>query len=160
MDCSLPGSSAPGISQARILEWGAISLSRGSSWPMDQTHVSSIGGGLFSTEPLGKTDIVSCCSVTQPCPTLCNHRVKHGDPCSEESCGCVPWMLLTWLPSPASHSLQPSPHTRSGDVLEAQNAPCFLVQNNLAFCSLHHFPKYALGLTFSHQKDPSMVFFC
>ena len=33
MDCSLPGSSVHGISQARILEWIAISFSRGSSWP-------------------------------------------------------------------------------------------------------------------------------
>ena len=31
--CSLPGSSAHGISQARILEWGVITFSRGSSWP-------------------------------------------------------------------------------------------------------------------------------
>ena len=31
MDCSLPGSSIHGISQARILEWVAISSSRGSS---------------------------------------------------------------------------------------------------------------------------------
>ena len=29
-DCSLPGSSVHGILQARILEWGAISFSRGS----------------------------------------------------------------------------------------------------------------------------------
>ena len=27
MDCSLPGSSIPGISQARVLEWGAIAFS-------------------------------------------------------------------------------------------------------------------------------------
>ena len=31
MDCNLPGSSIHGILQARILEWGAISFSRGSS---------------------------------------------------------------------------------------------------------------------------------
>jgi len=31
MDCSLPGSSVYGILQARILEWIAISFSRGSS---------------------------------------------------------------------------------------------------------------------------------
>ena len=35
MDCSLPGSSVHGISQARILEWVAISSSRGSSQPRD-----------------------------------------------------------------------------------------------------------------------------
>ena len=34
------GSSVHGISQARILEWVAISFSRGSSLPKDQTHVS------------------------------------------------------------------------------------------------------------------------
>ena len=33
MDCSLPGSSVHGILQARILEWVAISFSRGSSRP-------------------------------------------------------------------------------------------------------------------------------
>ena len=31
LDCSLPGSSVNGIFQARILEWVAISYSRGSS---------------------------------------------------------------------------------------------------------------------------------
>ena len=35
MDCSLPGSSVHGILQARILEWVAISFSRGSSQPRD-----------------------------------------------------------------------------------------------------------------------------
>ena len=43
MDCSPPGSSVHGISQARILECIAISFSRGSSQPSDQTHVSCIG---------------------------------------------------------------------------------------------------------------------
>ena len=38
-----PGSSVHGISQARILEWVAISFSRGSSWPRNRTHVSWIG---------------------------------------------------------------------------------------------------------------------
>ena len=37
MDCSPPGSSDHGISQARILEWVAISSSKGSSQPRDQT---------------------------------------------------------------------------------------------------------------------------
>ena len=37
MDCSPPGSSVHGIPQARILEWVAISLSRGSSQPRDGT---------------------------------------------------------------------------------------------------------------------------
>ena len=40
IDCSLPGSSVHGISQARILEWVAISFSRGTSRLRDWTHIS------------------------------------------------------------------------------------------------------------------------
>ena len=50
MGYSLPGSSVHGISQARILERVAISSSRGSSWPRDETHfyVACIAGGFFT----------------------------------------------------------------------------------------------------------------
>ena len=48
MDCSLPGSSVHGIFQARILEWVAISFSRGSSQPRDWTQVSHIVGRRFT----------------------------------------------------------------------------------------------------------------
>ena len=44
MDCSLPRSSVHGVFQARVLEWVAISFSRGSSWPRDRTRVSHIIG--------------------------------------------------------------------------------------------------------------------
>ena len=54
IDCCLPGSSLHGISQARILEWDAISSSRESSWPRDWTHISCIVGGFFIAELLGK----------------------------------------------------------------------------------------------------------
>ena len=47
MDCSLPDSSVYRISQARILEWVAISFSRGASWLGDQTCISCIEGGFF-----------------------------------------------------------------------------------------------------------------
>ena len=42
MDCSPPGSSVCGIPQARILEWVAISSSRGSSQPRDRIWVFCI----------------------------------------------------------------------------------------------------------------------
>ena len=42
VDCSPPGSSVHGILQARTLEWVAVSSSRGSSRPRDQTHVSYV----------------------------------------------------------------------------------------------------------------------
>ena len=54
MDCSLPGSSVHRISQARILEWVAISSSRGASQTRDQTHISCVAGRFFTAEPLRK----------------------------------------------------------------------------------------------------------
>ena len=63
MDCSLPGSSVHGISQARILEWVTISSSRGSSWPRDGTQVSCIGRRILyhwaTREPLGSVPLSS-----------------------------------------------------------------------------------------------------
>ena len=43
MDCSPPGSSVHGISQARIQQWVSITSSRESSWPRDQACISCIG---------------------------------------------------------------------------------------------------------------------
>ena len=65
MDCSPPGSSVQGISQARILEEVAISFSKGSSWPRNQTcvsYVSYIGKVDFfffflTTAPSGKPEL-------------------------------------------------------------------------------------------------------
>ena len=48
MDCTLPGSSVPGILQTRILEWVAIPFSKGSSRPRDGTQVSCIAGKFFT----------------------------------------------------------------------------------------------------------------
>ena len=48
MDCSLSGSSVHGIFQARVLEWIAISFSRGSSRPRNRTQVSRIAGRHFT----------------------------------------------------------------------------------------------------------------
>ena len=59
MDCSTPGSSVHGISQAKILEWVTISVSRGSSQPRDQICLSYSGRLFFffffflTTEPPG-----------------------------------------------------------------------------------------------------------
>ena len=48
MDRSPPGSSVHGILQARVLEWVAISFSRGSSPPRDWNWVSCITGRFFA----------------------------------------------------------------------------------------------------------------
>ena len=75
MNCSAPGFSVHGILQARILEWVAISSSRGSSQPRDRIDVSdvscigrqvlyhcSLGSPTFDCPPL-----VYSCSVIAPC---------------------------------------------------------------------------------------------
>ena len=57
MDYSPPGSSVHGISQARMLEWVAISFSRASSWPRDRIPrlVSpALQEDSLPTEPLGR----------------------------------------------------------------------------------------------------------
>ena len=59
MDCTPPGSSVQGISQARRLEWVAISFSMGSSQLKDQTRISCIDRQIFTAEPQGKCLIYS-----------------------------------------------------------------------------------------------------
>ena len=53
MDCSLPGSSVHGFSQAGKLEWVAISFSRGTLKHRDQIWVLSpaLAGRFFTNEP-------------------------------------------------------------------------------------------------------------
>ena len=59
VDCSLPCSSVHGISQARVLEWVAISFSRGSSLPDPEIKLLSpvLAGGFFSIKPPGKPSV-------------------------------------------------------------------------------------------------------
>ena len=55
-DCTPPSFSVHGILQARIRGWVAISYSRGSSWPTDQSHVFRVlclACRFFTTEPPG-----------------------------------------------------------------------------------------------------------
>ena len=59
MDCNLPSSSVHEILQARILEWVAISFSRGSSWPRDRTCISCISGGFFTDWATGEDFMVN-----------------------------------------------------------------------------------------------------
>ena len=82
-----------GFFQARILEWVAISFSRGSSWPRDRTWVSRIAGRLFTiwiTLKLKKVFYrytLRCAKSIQSRPTLCDPMAcsppvssVHGDP--------------------------------------------------------------------------------
>ena len=66
-DCSPPGSSVYGVVQARILEWVAFSFSRGSFQPRDQTQVSCVAGGFFTSDICAVLWVVA-----QLCPILCD----------------------------------------------------------------------------------------
>ena len=61
IDWSLPNSSFHGILQAEILEWVALSFSRGSDQPRDQSWVSRIAADSLPSEPPGKlTNRILC----------------------------------------------------------------------------------------------------
>ena len=96
MDYNIPGSSIRGISQARGLEWVAISFSRGYSRPRDQTRVFCIASRLFTIWATRNSKRACCLPIGnqipvsrmtgrntqhytnkdaksfQSCPTLCN----------------------------------------------------------------------------------------
>ena len=54
MDCSLPGFSVHGIFQARVLEWVAISFSRGSPNPGTEPRSPALQADTLPSEPSGK----------------------------------------------------------------------------------------------------------
>ena len=70
-DYSPPDSSVCGISQARILEWVAMTSSRGFSWSRHRTLLSCVRGRFFTAEPLGKPQGADGGDlITKSCPTL------------------------------------------------------------------------------------------
>ena len=78
---SPPGSSVHGISQARVLEWVAISFSRGSSWPRDRTCASCISCTgrwiLYHLSHLGSPCQVSKKKFIIPTATIYGLGLKH-----------------------------------------------------------------------------------
>ena len=74
VDCSLPCTSIHGIFQAKILEWIAISFSRRSSQPRDQTcvfSISALASGFFTTDPPGSVKY-NTLSLNYVEPMLCS----------------------------------------------------------------------------------------
>ena len=71
MDCSPPDSSVHGVLQARILQWLAIPLSRGSAQPNDQSWVSHTAGKFFTVRATKNVFLAQLCLT--PCnPVDCN----------------------------------------------------------------------------------------
>ena len=67
-----------GMLQARILEWVTIPFSRGSSQPRDQTQVSRIAGGFFTS---WATNYPKPCALCIYCPSIwqaCHTEIQQG----------------------------------------------------------------------------------
>ena len=96
VDCCLPGFSIHGIFQARVLEWVAISFSRGSSRPRDRTWVSHIVGRRFTVWASREVHYVQrkylnldCyCLVSKSCWLSCNPM----------NCVATPWTVAFQAP--------------------------------------------------------------
>ena len=63
MDCSPPGSSVHGISQARILEWVAISFSRGLPDPRIEPVSPALAGRFFTIEQSVYLEVLMWCAL-------------------------------------------------------------------------------------------------
>ena len=76
-DCNLPGSSVHGIAQTRVLEWVAVSFSRGSSPPGIKPRSPTLQADASTSEPPGKPNLLSGITAlikelqrdTQPLPS-------------------------------------------------------------------------------------------
>ena len=93
MECSLPGSPVNGISQSRILEWVAISFSKGSSLPGIKL-ASPVSPALqmdsLLTEPSGKPSCQLVVSETE-------RGQDTGFECADQADGGAPGQDDAWL---------------------------------------------------------------
>ena len=83
VDCSPPGFSVHGILQARVLEWVAISFSRGSSQSRDRTWVSRIRDRRFNLW------------ATREAPYMSNRQMKREDGVSKGRSSRDKWLRGT-----------------------------------------------------------------
>ena len=120
MDCSLPESSVLGIFQTWMLEWVAISSSRGSSWPRDWTCISSvscitgiIGWTLCNHKRPLKCQRKKCEDIlVETCPCKLLVFLSHLIPVEYSRAGVKSQVLLLslggWIPDAASLPLSPA----------------------------------------------------
>ena len=154
MDCILPRSCVHGISQARALEWIAISFSRGSSQPRDWTWVSGIVRQILYHWP------------TREAPSLCIQFSL------VQSLSCV-WLFVTpWTHSmpglPVHHQLPQSTQThvhcvgdaiQSSHLLSSSSLPALNLSQHQGFSKESalciRWPKYC---SFSFSISPSNAY--
>ena len=96
MDGSLPGSSVYGIFQARVLDWVAISFSRGSSRPRGQTQVSHVVSRHFTA---WATVEVWATGKTLPISLDSSKYIKQDNACKDSSIILCTWQELNKIVS-------------------------------------------------------------
>ena len=108
----IPWTIVHGILQARILEWVAVPFSRGSSQPRDQTQVSRIAGGFFTSWATRESHIYHCTCIYH-WGTLGLPRWLSGkeSTCQCRRCTLNPWVRKIlwrrkWQPSPVFFPLK------------------------------------------------------
>ena len=144
MDSSLPGSSIHGIFQARVLEWTAISFSRGSSQPRDQTCVSCIADRCFT---IWATRLLTSCQHMTTHAVLvhcCQHSghwwswatsvtiYLHDGNTPPPTWSCPPYMSLLQVPE----NIKPDFESDSMATSKLPFPPSFSFPMNQSFISL------------------------
>ena len=120
MDGSLPGSAVHGIFQARILEWAAISFSRGSSQSRDRTRVSCIADRCFTVWATREAPKWWSCKEKLLLYFLCVH-VKS-----------LAISLHLTSPALAAGSLPPVPHGKPSHISHGKVKCVISMEVNLA----------------------------
>ena len=98
MNYRRPGFPVHGILQTRVLEWVAISFSRGSSRPRDRTQVRCITGRFFYHLSHQRSPYFMCAAAAkslQSCPTLCGPI--DGSPTGSPVPGILQARILEWV---------------------------------------------------------------
>ena len=141
IDGSPPGSPVPGILQARILEWIAISLFRGSSPPRDRIEVS-----YFSC--IWSQIHLSITSLTGPGCTHWEHHKKSGLPAPYPTTSPLPLLPL----SSRTHSLPTATcglhsHTTPPRALDTFTDVTAFLESRTAAAPAHGHQPLAIGAT-------------
>ena len=141
MDCSPPGSSVHGVSQSKILEWVAISSSRGSSWARDRSRVSCIGRQILDHLIKSRVLFISLSSTL-----LCSSPVSW--------CWPAPGCVLAGPGALRVHLAISGLVSSTDEVACADPEICRKVCSNPAGCSDIAYPKLVLELL-PTGNDPS-----
>ena len=111
IDSSQPDSSVPGILQARILEWVAISFSNAWKWkvkvkslsrvwlfatPRTAAYQAPLSMGFFRQEYWSGVPLLAAAKSLQSCLTLCNPI--DGSPPGSPVPGILQARILEWVP--------------------------------------------------------------